>query len=194
MATKKTDSKAEGQTGSSAAKSGGAGKGGSASKGTSAQKSAPAASKGTSAEKGIAAKQARSTAAAGGSGSKSSSKSSSKGASKSSSGRTELGGVVRGFVSGRPQGWNHDEWLGFLEDLRSRGHNVEDRDSIGSMLERERLAQALAKVPGIGAQRVQAIAERFGNLWRLKDAGAEELAREANIPRPLAERIADSVR
>ena len=107
---------------------------------------------------------------------------------------TDLHADVRSFASTRPEGWNHEEWLGFLEDLRSRGHNIEDRDAIGSMLERERIGIALEKVPGLGPQRIRSIADRYGNLWRLKDVSAEELAREVNIPRPLAERVVESIR
>lgn len=173
MATKKTDSTGGNQGGAAAKKTG------SASKTTSAQKSAPAAKSGSpqkSAQKSAPAKRA------GG------------GAKSASGGGPDLRADVRGFVSGRPQGWNHDEWLSFLEDLRGRGHNIEDRDAVGSLLERERLSVILEKVPGIGAQRVRSVAERYGNVWRLKDASADELSRDANIPRPLAERILDSVR
>lgn len=106
----------------------------------------------------------------------------------------DLRSEARGFVSGRPNGWSHDDWIGFLEELRGRGHNVDDKEAIGSTLERERLAHVLEKVPGIGTQRVRAITDRYGNIWRLKEASADDLARDANIPRPLAERIVESVR
>ena len=49
-----------------------------------------------------------------------------------------------------------------MDDLRQRGHNVEDRDAIGSMLERERLGVVLERVEGISAPRVRVIAERYG--------------------------------
>jgi len=164
MATKKTDS-AGGIEGGAGSKTG------SASKTASAQKSAPAAAKGASAQK-----------------------SAQKSAPAKRAGGLDLRSEARGFVAGRPQGWNHDEWLSFLDDLRQRGHNVEDRDAIGSLLERERLGVVLERVEGISAQRVRAIADRYGNVWRLKDASPEELAREAKIPQPLAERILESVR
>ena len=176
MATKKTDS-AGGIEGGAGSKTG------SASKTASAQKSAPAAAKGASAQKS-ATKSAP----------KSASKSAQKSAPAKRAGGLDLRSEARGFVAGRPQGWNHDEWLSFLDDLRQRGHNVEDRDAIGSLLERERLGVVLERVEGISAQRVRAIADRYGNVWRLKDASPEELAREAKIPQPLAERILESVR
>jgi hypothetical protein len=183
MATKKTDS-TEGVQGGAAAK-----KTGSPSKTASAQKSAPA--KGASAAPKSAQKSAPVKRAGGGTTGESGRGARAKTASR---GGPDLRADARGFVSGRPQGWNHDEWLGFLEDLRQRGHNVEDRDAIGSLLERERLGVMLEKVPGIGAQRVRSIADHYGNVWRLKDASADELSRDAKIPRPLAERILDSVR
>lgn len=101
---------------------------------------------------------------------------------------------VRSFAAGHPHGWNHDEWLGLLEDLRGRGHSVEDHEAIGSLLERERLRLLLQKIRGIGARRIRAIAERYGNLWRLKEADPEEFAREASLPRSLAARVLESIR
>ena len=181
MATKKTDSTGAGQGGAAAKKTG------SASKTASAQKSAPAA-EGGSAQKS-AAKGAPKSAQKG-----ATAKRAGGGGARKSGGSPDLRTEARGFVSGRPQGWNHDEWLSFLDDLRQRGHNVEDRDAIGSLLERERLGVVLERVEGISAQRVRAIADRYGNVWRLKDASPEELAREAKIPQPLAERILESVR
>lgn len=100
---------------------------------------------------------------------------------------------LRAFASGRPDGWGHDDWLHFLEDLEQRGHNVNDRDAIGSMLERERLVLALEKVPGVGPRRVQAIADRYGYLWRLRETDADQLAREAKVPRGVAERVIGAI-
>jgi hypothetical protein len=181
MATKKTDSTGAGQGGAAAKKTG------SASKTASAQKSAPAA-EGGSAQKS-AAKGAPKSAQKG-----ATAKRAGGGGARKSGGSPDLRTEARGFVSGRPQGWNHDEWLGFLDDLRGRGHNVEDRDAIGSLLERERLAVTLEKVPGLGAQRVKSISERYGNVWRLKDASVDDLTRDTKIPRPLAERILETLR
>ena len=197
MATKKTDS--QGVGGSGGGSTGGPGKGTpQKSASNSAAKSAPATSKGTASPKGAAAP--RSSTAAKGSAARGAAKSPSPaagagGARKSTAaGQPDLRSDARAFVRGRPGGWDHDEWLGFLEDLRQRGHNIEDREAIGSVLEKERLGAVLEKVPGIGAQRVRSIAERYGNVWRLKEANPDELAREAGIPRPLAERIVESIR
>lgn len=117
---------------------------------------------------------------------------------KPSTGRTRKSGPdlkkdLRAFADARPDGWGHDDWLRFLEDLGQRGHNINDRDAIGSMLERERLVLALEKVPGVGPRRVQTIADRYGYLWRLRETDADQLAREANVPRAVAERVIGTI-
>lgn len=101
---------------------------------------------------------------------------------------------LREFASARPDGWGHDDWLRFLEDLRERGHNVNDRDQVGLMLERERLTLALENVPGVGPRRVENIVEKFGYMWRLREASAEDISREAGVPRQIAEKVAQAVR
>jgi hypothetical protein len=101
---------------------------------------------------------------------------------------------LRDFASSRPQGWSHDDWLQFLDHLQSRGHNIGDRDAIGSMLERERLALALERIPGVGPQRIRSIADRYGYLWRLRETDADQLSREAEIPRPVAEKVLAGLR
>ena len=101
---------------------------------------------------------------------------------------------LRDFAGARPDGWGHEDWLKFLEDLQTRGHNINDRDAIGSMLERERLALALERIPGVGPQRVRSIADRYGYLWRLRETDADQLAREANVPKNVAEKVLDALR
>jgi excinuclease UvrABC nuclease subunit len=96
---------------------------------------------------------------------------------------------LRDFASGRPEGWNHDDWLAFLESLQSRGHNIEDREAIGLALERERLDLALSGVKGVGPQRKKALIERYGNVWNLRNADPAEIAAVGNLPRPLAEQV-----
>jgi hypothetical protein len=100
---------------------------------------------------------------------------------------------LRDFAGSRPQGWSHDDWLRFLDDLQARGHNINDRDAIGSMLERERLALALEKIPGLGPQRVRAIADRYGYLWRLRETNVDQLLSETNVPRPVAEKVVEAL-
>lgn len=96
---------------------------------------------------------------------------------------------LRDFASARPAGWNHEDWLVFLESLKERGHNINDRDAIGLALERERLDLALSRVKGIGPQRRRALIERYGNVWSLRTADPDEVAKVAGIKRELAERV-----
>lgn len=109
-------------------------------------------------------------------------------------GAPDLTKDLRDFAGSRPDGWSHDDWLQFLDDLQSRGHNINDRDAIGSMLERERLALALERIPGVGPQRVKTIADRYGYLWRLRETDADQLSREANVPRSVAEKVLAGLR
>jgi hypothetical protein len=181
MATRKTGTTEEGaRKTAGAGKAGGAGE--AAAKGRAAGKGAgQAAADG----KGAAAKTQPTGAAASG------------GAKRTAAPRSkkpDLRSDLRDFAAARPQGWGHEDWVGFLDNLRERGHNVEDRDQVGHMLEQERLSLVLEKVPGMGAQRVRSIAEKFGNLWQLRQADADRIAREANVPRPLAEKVAEAVR
>ena len=111
------------------------------------------------------------------------------GKARSTKGGADLRKDLRDFAGTRPQGWSHDDWLTFLDDLKSRGHNINDRDAIGSMLERERLALALEKIPGVGPARVRAIADRYGYLWRLRETNADQLSREADLPKSVADKV-----
>jgi hypothetical protein len=101
---------------------------------------------------------------------------------------------LRDFASGRPQGWEHDDWLNFLESLRSRGHNVHDTEAIGIALEKERLDLALSGVRGMGPQRRKALIEHYGTVWNLRNAEIEEIASVAKMPRALAEHVKTEVR
>lgn len=100
---------------------------------------------------------------------------------------------LRDFASARPEGWDHADWLSFLEHLRERGHGTDDPEEIGRMLESERLATRLEQVQGVGPRRVEALVSRFGTLWELRRASVEEVAAVPNVPRALAERIKERV-
>jgi hypothetical protein len=93
------------------------------------------------------------------------------------------------FVVEHPQGWGHEQWLGLLESLRSRGYSVDEPERIGTLLERERLAARLKKIPGVGRQRIQALVDRYGSIWNLCNADIADLAQSIKAPRSLAERI-----
>jgi excinuclease ABC subunit C len=96
---------------------------------------------------------------------------------------------LREFASARPGGWNHDDWVGFLDHLRGRGHDVSDSDSVGVSLERERLAVHLEQIPGMGPRRVDALVNRYHTLYSLSHAGVDELAEVPGMNRALAERV-----
>ncbi len=96
---------------------------------------------------------------------------------------------LREFASNRPQGWNHDDWISFLDHLRGRGHDVSDSDEVGMSLERERLTVQLEGVPGMGPRRVEALVNRFHTLYSLRHAEVDELAEVPGMNRALAERV-----
>jgi hypothetical protein len=96
---------------------------------------------------------------------------------------------LREFVSARPKGWNHDQWLGLLDDLRGRGHDVSDASAIGMSLERERLAAQLEQIAGMGPRRVESLVDRYHTLYSLRQADAAELAELPGMNRALAERV-----
>lgn len=105
-------------------------------------------------------------------------------------GRTpDLRGELRQFVSEHPHGWGHDQWEHLLHRLRERGHDTADPDRIGMQLERERLNTRLEGVEGVSPQRARSLAERFGTLYSLRHTEVDDIARQAKIPRELAERI-----
>jgi hypothetical protein len=106
----------------------------------------------------------------------------------------QLQADLRAFVQARPAGWSHDDWVSFLTDLASRGHDVSDAERIGARLEQERLAVVLGSVQGLGPKRVQSLVERFHTLWSTRAAGADDLAGVAGMTRPLAERVAEELR
>lgn len=105
----------------------------------------------------------------------------------------QLQADLRSFAAARPGGWNHDEWLGFLDSLRASGHDCSDPEAIGASLERERLYVVLDGIEGVGPKRVQALAERFGTLWSARHASVEELV-AAGLQRAAAERVAGELR
>jgi hypothetical protein len=111
----------------------------------------------------------------------------------STTGDTDLQRDIREFAKGRPQGWNHEEWLAFLEHLKERGHNINDREAIGSLLERERINLLLEKIPGLGPQRIRTLSEKFGSVWSLRDADATRIATEAKLPRDVAQRVVEAL-
>jgi len=105
----------------------------------------------------------------------------------------DLQGDLREFAGARPQGWSHDDWLHFLDYLKERGHDTGDADEIGRRLERERIALALEGVEGLGPRRMEALEQRFGSLWHLRQASADEIAALPSINRGVAQRIREKL-
>ncbi|HSU16358.1 helix-hairpin-helix domain-containing protein [Longimicrobium sp.] len=101
----------------------------------------------------------------------------------------DLRGDLRAFVTARPAGWGHDDWVAFLDHLRERGHDTTDPDAIGLLLERERLAALLERVPGMGPRRIDAVVGRYDTIWSAHQAGVDDLAALPNMTRALAEKV-----
>ncbi|HEY0024954.1 MAG TPA: hypothetical protein VGB24_18715 [Longimicrobium sp.] len=100
----------------------------------------------------------------------------------------QLQADLRAFAIARPGGWNHEDWLGFLDSLRQKGHDLSAPEEIGSRLERERLGVVLSGIQGIGPKRVDALVNRFHTLYSARHASVEEFA-GAGLPRADAERV-----
>jgi hypothetical protein len=100
----------------------------------------------------------------------------------------QLQADLRAFAIARPGGWNHEDWLGFLDSLRQKGHDLAAPEEIGSRLERERLGVVLSGIQGIGPKRVDALVNRFHTLYGARHASVEEFA-GAGLPRADAERV-----
>lgn len=100
------------------------------------------------------------------------------------------------FIEAHPDGWDHLSWLELLAELEHDGFDVSDAAAVGAELERRRLAWELRRreVPGLGPKRIDAVVERFGTLWSLQHAEAEELAEIRTIPGALAEKVVAAIR
>jgi hypothetical protein len=94
---------------------------------------------------------------------------------------------LEAFIENHPDGWDHTEWLALLAELRQAGVDREP-DEIGWLLENERLAAALRGfgVRGLGPKRIDAVVQRFGSLWNLRQASPEAIADIDIIPSKLA--------
>ena len=100
------------------------------------------------------------------------------------------------FIEAHPDGWDHTAWTGLLNELEQEGYDVSDSDAVGYELEKRRLAWELRRraVPGLGPKRIEAVVDRFGTLWSLQHAEAEELAEIKTIPGALAEKVVAAIR
>lgn len=100
------------------------------------------------------------------------------------------------FVADHSQGWNHDDWLRLLFHLSESGVDTADEDAIGLALEQERLRQTLSEsgVKGLGPKRIEAVADHFKTLWRLREASWEEVAEIKGVTKALAQGIVDRLK
>ena len=109
--------------------------------------------------------------------------------------KTRLTERLRDFAEAHPNGWNHDEWLGLLDDLNGSGEEAAQVDLVGKQLEEMRLAGKLRRsgVSGLGPKRIEALVNRFGDVWSLKHASVDAVAAIPTIPRGLAEKVVRAV-
>jgi len=107
-----------------------------------------------------------------------------------------LSDSLKDFVVSHPDGWGHGDWEEFLHDLKRKDLDTADEVAIGAALEREHLLAKLdrASVKGLGPKRRSVLADRFGRLWDLQQASAEDVAREGGLPQPLAEELLRVIR
>lgn len=100
------------------------------------------------------------------------------------------------FIEAHPDGWDHQDWLGLLAELEADGVDVNDTQAIGRELERQRLAWELRRqnVRGLGPRRIEALVDRFGTLYALRRAGADEIAEIKTIHAGLAEDVVEALR
>jgi hypothetical protein len=96
---------------------------------------------------------------------------------------------LRAFVLARPGGWDHEDWVYFLDHLREQGHDTSNPEAIGLLLERERLAARLEGIQGMGPRRIQSVVDRYETLWSASHADVDEIAALPGMNRSLAERV-----
>ena len=99
---------------------------------------------------------------------------------------------VSEFVEAHVDGWNHDEWVGFLRHLENLGQDASDPDGIGLALEQERLRKTLrgSGLVGLGPKRIEALTEAYATLQFIRSIHGAEIAERAGIPQALAYEIA----
>ena len=106
-------------------------------------------------------------------------------------GDSKMKNRLKEFVQDHPEGWDHQSWLSLLSALEGEGLDVSNTEEIGLALEQTRLACTLEdkSVSGLGPKRIQAVVDRFGTLWNLQHASAEEIAEIPTIHAALADKV-----
>jgi hypothetical protein len=107
---------------------------------------------------------------------------------------TEMNGFsreVRAFVHAHRDGWNHNEWLGFIDHLRVLGCESPDLDQVGLTLEKERIRALLSNsgIRGLGPKRIEAIAEEFSSWNQLLEADPSDLSSRTGVPFGIAREV-----
>ena len=101
----------------------------------------------------------------------------------------DLRADLRAFITARPAGWGHEDWLAFLDHLRERGHDTSDPETIGQALERERLTSMLERVQGMGPRRVGSLVDRYETVYSCARADVDDIAALPGMTRALAEKV-----
>jgi len=112
------------------------------------------------------------------------------------SGETIMQKLLDDVIETHPNGWDHLSWLELVAELEAHGFDVADPDAVGVELEKRRLVWELERhrIRGLGPKRIQAIADRFGSLWKLRSADVDTLAEIRTIPAALAEKVVSTLR
>lgn len=105
----------------------------------------------------------------------------------------DLQADLRDFITARPAGWGHEDWIAFLDHLRERGHDTSDPEAIGRLLERERLAAMLEQVQGMGPRRVGTVVERYETVYSCARGDVDDIAVLPGMNRALAEKVRQAV-
>lgn len=108
---------------------------------------------------------------------------------------TDMNGVsgdIQDFVQQHMDGWNHDEWMGFIHHLGEAGYDVSDQDGIGLALEQERLRSTLKSwgIKGLGPKRIEAITHAYASLENMRGTDGSGLAGRTGLPKQIANQVA----
>lgn len=105
-------------------------------------------------------------------------------------------GRLRDFVQEHRDGWNHHQWLELLAELTDAGVDTSRPETIGSVLEQERVLALLESVDvkGLGPKRRETVAERYPRLWDLHHASVEDFAQLPAFHKGLAEALYEALR
>lgn len=108
---------------------------------------------------------------------------------------TDMNGMstdIQAFVRDNMEGWNHDEWMGFIQHLGESGYDVSDQDGIGLTLEQERLRSLLRNwgVKGLGPKRIEALTYAYASLENMKGTDGPGIAERTGLPKQVAKEVA----